>query len=157
MTAADETRILILPRIRPVTLLLFAASWIIFEWLLFGMIARQIGTFAAVAFYIVKGGLGLLLLGLAVRRVGTGLSRAMRRGRVADSAGELFGAVAGAILITLPGLIPTLIGLALFAPSVRRWAGRFFIRRQEAGTASRRKSAPGEVELDPEEWRSDRH
>ncbi len=83
-----------------------------------------------------------------MRRVGSGLPRAMRSGRVAQSAGEFFAAMAGAVLIALPGLIPTLAGLALFAPSLRRRIAGMFI-------ATRAKEDTRDIDLDPTQWRRD--
>ncbi len=154
MPSAEPPRMLVFPRLRPMTLLLFAASWLIFEWFLFSALSRQIGTFGAVVFHVAKGGFGLLLLAIVVRRVGMSLPRALRSGRIADSAGELLASMAGATLISLPGLIPTFIGLALFAPSVRRTLGSYFTRNAKTGGTSGRR--PGEIDLDRSEWSSEK-
>jgi UPF0716 family protein affecting phage T7 exclusion len=144
---------LFFPRLRPFTLLLFAASWIIFEWLLFSAMARQIGSFGAIVFYVAKGGLGLILLMIVVRRVGTGLSKALRDGRISQSAGELFASIIGAMLIALPGLIPSFFGLALFSPSLRKRCAAFFMRRTMADEERRPRSRQGrDVDLDRSEW-----
>jgi UPF0716 family protein affecting phage T7 exclusion len=154
MSSAEPPRMLIMPRIRPLTLLLFAASWLIFEWFLFSALSRQIGTFGAVLFHVAKGGFGLFLLALVVRRVGLGLPRALRNGSIAASAGELFASFAGATLIALPGLIPTFFGLALFSPSIRRKLGSLFVNRSMADTA--KASGPQEIDLEQSQWESDR-
>jgi UPF0716 family protein affecting phage T7 exclusion len=128
-------------------LLFLIAAWLIIEWILFSALARQIGGFGAMLFHISKGGIGLLLLGLVVRKVGLGLPVALREGRMAHSAGELFGAVAGATLIALPGMIPMFFGLALFSPSARRWLSRRFLSRPEAETD------PRSIDLEASQWR----
>jgi UPF0716 family protein affecting phage T7 exclusion len=154
MKASEQSGMVIFPRIRPLTLLLFAVSWVIFEWFLFRALSNQIGTFASIVFYVAKGGLGLLLLGLAVRRIGTGLPQALRQGRVGETASTLLLSVIGAVLIALPGLIPALFGIALFSPSMRRKISSWLLKRSGVDEKSRKRSE--DIELDQSQWRSDR-
>ena len=105
---------------RPIATLILgvAALWFVVEWLLFGLIAGQIGWFPTIVLSIVKGGAGLVLLGYVLRRMQLGL-RDLSKGNARFSLGEPLLAIFGAILICLPGFVATLIGLGLFAPSIR--------------------------------------
>jgi UPF0716 family protein affecting phage T7 exclusion len=131
--------------------LLVAIGWIALEYILFSALSGLIGGFAAVLFHVAKGGVGLVLLALVVRRVGLRLSAgALKPGRIAASAGELAAGVLGAMLIAVPGILPMLAGLALFAPSVRAKIARRFTA---SALEDERPARPGEVELDRSEWR----
>ena len=116
---------------RPIAtfLLGFAALWFALEWVLFGLISSHIGWFLTIALSIAKGGIGLLLLGVVLRRMQMGFRDVLGSGAPFSVAEPLL-AILGAILICLPGFVATLIGLALFAPSVRRFVIARFQTRQ---------------------------
>jgi UPF0716 family protein affecting phage T7 exclusion len=154
MNGSEQPRMMIFPRLRPLTLLLFFVSWIIFEWFLFKALSNQFGFFASMVFYVAKGGLGLLLLGLTMRRIGTGLPQALRQGKAGEAASTLLFSVLGAVLIALPGLIPALFGIAVFSPSVRKKITSLMFRQTGKGTRQQEEST--DIELDQSQWRSDR-
>jgi UPF0716 family protein affecting phage T7 exclusion len=138
--------------ISPGAILLFALAalfgWVLLEYVLFAALARHIGTPGALLFHVLKGGLGLLLLAVALRRFGRGFKAAMRQGGVTVATGNVAAAVVGAILIALPGLVPSLFGLALFAPSLRALIlARLF---------GRGPARPREIVLDRGDWREER-
>jgi UPF0716 family protein affecting phage T7 exclusion len=94
----------------------------------------------------------LLLLAITARRVGSRLSGPVSLSAVRQGAGDLFAALAACVLIAIPGVLPMLAGLALFAPSVRRRLARGFVASElNAGRRSRRDD-PGSIDLDPGEW-----
>lgn len=139
---------------RPIATLLFgfAALWMVAEWLLFGLIADQIGWFPTIVLAIFKGGFGLVLLGYVLRRMQLNL-RSMSRENVSFSLGEPLLAILGAVLICLPGFVATVIGLALFAPSIRSaLIGRF---QGAAGAAktSTPNGQPGLIDLGADDYR----
>jgi len=120
------------------------ALWLVLEWLLFSLIAGQIGWFATIVLAIFKGGFGLILLGVVLRQMQTGL-RNLDDGRHSLRLGEPLLAILGAILICLPGFVATIIGLALFAPSIRlAILNRFGQHRQ---------TNPGMIDLGPQDYR----
>lgn len=110
---------------RPIATLLFGVTmlWLVAEWMLFSLIAGQIGWFPTIVIAIFKGGFGLILLGFVLKRMQSGLRNTGRGTVSGEKAGLRLGepllAILGAILICLPGFVATVIGLALFAPSVR--------------------------------------
>ena len=156
MSASETTgRLFFLGRSPGRLVFFIVATWMIVEWLIFSALSRQIGTFGTLAFYIFKGGLGLVLLALVVRRVGFTLARSIRTrgkdGTPSFAAGELFAGILGAILIALPGILPMLAGLALFAPSVRAALQRRFL----GGAKAQGPQDPKDVVLDRSEWRGE--
>ena len=92
--------------------------WLVLEYVLFGLIAGQIGWFPTIVIAIFKGGFGLILLGYVLRRMQLNL-RDLSKENARISVGEPLLAIFGAILICLPGFVATVFGLALFAPSIR--------------------------------------
>ncbi|MCA0424964.1 MAG: FxsA family protein [Proteobacteria bacterium] len=120
--------------------------YIAVECFLFWLIAREVGILPMMAFVTLKGLVGFALFAGQLRAVFTGVAlNPVRRGLSGlGSAG--FGAL-GAFLILLPGVLTTLAGLALFAPSVRSLLLRW-VRREK------HRSARDEViTLDADEWR----
>jgi UPF0716 family protein affecting phage T7 exclusion len=139
-------------RFRWTSVLLLVAAWIIVEWVIFSAIARQIGLFTSVFLYIIKGGLGLLLLAVTARRVGARLSGPVSVSALRDGAGDLFAALAACVLIAIPGILPMLAGLALFAPSVRRRIARGFVAKGLHQARQDRHADPDSIDLEPGEW-----
>jgi UPF0716 family protein affecting phage T7 exclusion len=122
------------------------AGWMVLEIVLMQLVAARIGWGATLVLLSLKGGLGLLVLGVmttrGLRRLksGIGLAAGPQRFRM------LFG-VASGILITLPGLIPPLIGVALFTPSLQDRVLRRFGRGAPMPAQAR------EIDLSGNEWR----
>lgn len=123
--------------------LLLLGGWAVLEYALMTLIAARIGWGMTLVLLSLKGGLGLLLVGWMALR---GLRKVrLARGTLGASLSLGF-SVASGVLIALPGLVPALVGIALFSPSlrsglVRRLAGK-------AGT-----QAPRDIDLEPEAWR----
>jgi UPF0716 family protein affecting phage T7 exclusion len=132
------------------TALLFFLAWLIFEWLIFSAIAVRLGFFLTIFLYVAKGGLGLVLLAFAFRRIGLSRGRIASARNLTGVAGELAAMALGAILIAIPGILPTLAGLALFSPSVRKRLGRWFLQREAGGGRARN---PDEIDLDAGDYR----
>lgn len=123
--------------------LVLALGWIALEIALANLIAARIGWGATIALLSVKGGGGLLLVGLFVwrglRRLRSGAQGLVRGGVEAGFS------VASAVLIALPGLTPALLGIALFSPTLRlRVLG--WLRPVRAGTDR-------QIDLADGEWR----
>jgi UPF0716 family protein affecting phage T7 exclusion len=131
---------------RHLRLALYAGlGWIIAEAALFWLVAGQIGFFPTLLVMTVKGIGGFMLMAGQLRKIlGKVALRDLKNGFAAISdAGFL---ALGAFLIFLPGFIPTLAGLALFAPSVRMRIVAW-LNREKA-----RQPADGVITLDPREW-----
>lgn len=132
---------------RHLRLALYAGlAWIVAEAVLFWLVAGQIGFFPTLLLLTVKGIGGFMLLASQLRSIfGKIAVRDLKNGLAAISdAGFL---ALGAFLIFLPGFIPTLAGLALFAPSVRMRVVSWMNREKT------RRPADGIITLDPDEWR----
>lgn len=128
--------------------LVLLAGWLLLEAALLQLVAARIGWGLTLAILSIKGGIGLVLVAvLAWRgfhsiRAGAGTrpgERSLRAG---------FG-VASGILITLPGLVPPLVGLALFSPSLQE----AIIARFRAPRPS---GVPRQIDLSEEEWQETR-
>jgi UPF0716 family protein affecting phage T7 exclusion len=122
--------------------LLLVAGWLVLEYALMQLVAARIGWGATLAFLSVKGGAGLLLVGFltvkGLRNLGkTGFSR---------SGSNLMFSVISGVLITLPGLAPTLVGIALFAPSLRAALLKRFRPAQK-------REVPRDIDLSEDQWR----
>ncbi len=108
---------------RPLIILCFGvlSLWFVLEWVLFGLISHMIGVFPTVLVSIFKGGFGIILLSIVLRRflgsMRSGLFNLQNGFR--GSLMEPSLAVLGSILICLPGFLASIVGLALFAPSFR--------------------------------------
>lgn len=124
-------------------------GWLLLEIALLQLVAARIGWGATLAFLSIKGGAGLILVGYMALR---GISKLKSVAQLTPGASgfkTVFGVVSG-ILITLPGLIPPLLGIILFSPSVQtRVLRRFFGARKGA----HRPASPREIDLDSGEWR----
>ena len=117
--------------------------WLVLEYVLFGLIAAQIGWFPTIVIAIFKGGFGLILLGYVLRRMQLNL-RDLSKENARVSVGEPLLAIFGAILICLPGFVATVFGLALFAPSVR---GLILTR------VKKNRRPPGYIDLGADDYR----
>ena len=138
---------------RPIATFLFGvcALWFVVEWLLFGLIAQHLGWFLTIALSIVKGGLGLVLLGYVLRKMQLNFRRMLDGGGIRLRLAEPLLAVLGAVMICLPGFVGTLIGLSLFAPSVRlRIIGRVM---GGGATFGKSRQPPGTIELAADDYR----
>jgi len=123
------------------------AGWLLLETALLQLIAARIGWGMTLAFLSVKGGVGLLLIAVLAWR-GFHSIRANAAGPGERSLRAGFG-VASGILITLPGVVPPLIGIALFSPSLQGTILARFRRREPSGP-------PRQIDLSAEEWRETR-
>ena len=125
--------------------IILLAGWLVLEIVLLQLVSARIGWGATLAFLSIKGGLGLFLVGFLTLR---GFSRLKSISQLKPGTSALktvFGVVSG-ILITLPGLIPPLVGIALFSPSLQTAIlARFFAKTAEP--ASR------DIDLEDGEWR----
>lgn len=120
---------------------LLGAGWLVLEFVLGQLIAERIGGGPTVLFLSIKGGIGILMVGALAL---SGLKR-LGKGGPGRKGLDLAFSLASAVLITLPGLVPTLIGIALFAPSVRSWV----LRQFKTGAPE----APRDFDLAPNDWR----
>ena len=121
------------------------AGWLLLEIALLQLVAVRLGWGTTLAFLSIKGGVGLFLIGFMTFR---GFSRLKSISQLKPGASGLrtvFGVISG-ILITLPGLIPPLIGIALFSPSAQGAVlARFFGKREAA-------APPRDIDLEDSEW-----
>lgn len=128
--------------------LVLLAGWLLLEAALLQLVAARIGWGLTLAILSIKGGIGLVLVAVLAWRgfhsIRTGAGT--RPGERSLRAG--FG-VASGILITLPGLVPPLVGLALFSPSLQE----AIIARFRAPAPS---GAPRQIDLSTEEWQETR-
>ncbi len=112
------------------------------EYVLLEMLAARIGWGLVLVLLSLKGGLGLVVL--AVMTVSA--SRAIRASKDVGRLAAIGFPLASGILIALPGLIPMLVGIALFSPSLRQSVTSW--RRKRAA----RESDPRMLELQSSEW-----
>lgn len=123
--------------------LLLLAGWLVLEYALGHLIAERIGWGLTILLLSIKGGLGLLMVGAlalgGLKRLGKG-GQGPGRGGI-----DLAFSLASAILITLPGIVPTLCGIALFAPSLRA----AILRKFRAPAPE----MPRDMDLAPQDWR----
>jgi UPF0716 protein FxsA len=122
--------------------LLLGALYVVLEWFVASWLASLIGWWGVIVVVLV-----LVITGVAVmRRAGTAAFRSLRPvqvdgvtvapgmtqdmaeqvGRDVGDAGTLF--VAG-LLIAVPGIVTSVVGLVLLIPPVRRWTRRTVARR----------------------------
>ncbi|WP_395667020.1 FxsA family protein [Methylocella sp.] len=135
---------------------LFLFLWLLAEFAAFAMVTKAVGLMGALLLCLATSLAGAAML----RRVGVsaafGLRRAMAT-RQADPAladglsraAMMDGALAGlgALLLILPGFVSDFFGVALAAPSVRKWA-----QERLGGGGSRGARAPDLLDLEPQEW-----
>ena len=124
-------------------------GWIILELALAKLIAVRFGWGPVVVLHALKGGVGLLLCGLVVMHGFRRLGRWLQAPERSDGPQRLGFHVASAVLMAIPGLVPMLVGIALFSPSMRAWlSARFGPQGRDSG--------PREIDLDIGEWRETR-
>lgn len=121
------------------------AGWLLLEIALLQLVAARIGWGATLAFLSIKGGLGLLVIGIMTVRGFSRLKSISQLKPGATGLRTIFGVVSG-ILITLPGLIPPLLGIALFSPSLQHAVLRRFPGAKQAAPSR-------DIDLDEGEWR----
>lgn len=121
------------------------AGWLLLEIALLQLVAARIGWGATLAFLSIKGGVGLFLIGYMTVRGFARLKSITQIKPGASGLGTVFGLISG-ILITLPGLIPPLIGVVLFSPSAQRAVLKRFFGPKEA-------PHPRNFDLETGEWR----
>lgn len=129
--------------------LIVLAGWLLLEIALFQLVAARVGWGMTLGFISIKGGIGLLLIGFLAWRGLTRLKSLALKPLAKVIPGEarfqaLFG-IASGILITLPGFLPSLVGVALFSPSLRR-----VLLARFSGSAA--KPTPKDFDLDSGEW-----
>lgn len=121
-------------------------GFIMLEAVLFWLLSGHFGVFPVMVFVALKGFAGFALLARHLREVLRSMAlNPLRRGL--NGIGSTGLSALGAFLIFLPGIATTLIGLALFAPSVRGGLVRL-IRREKS-----RNPRENIVTLDADEWR----
>jgi UPF0716 family protein affecting phage T7 exclusion len=98
--------------------LILLGGWLVLEIALMQLVSARIGWGATLAFLSIKGGIGLVLIGFLAFRGLAALKNPANRVPGSQSIRTGFG-VASGILITLPGLVPPLVGIALFSPSLQ--------------------------------------
>ncbi len=133
--------------------LILLAGWLLLETALLQLVAARIGWGATLVFLSIKGGIGLFLIGFLTIR---GFSRLRQNIETKNFGGlpgsgslrAIFG-IASGILITLPGLIPPLLGVILFSPSVQQAVLKRFLGAA-SGTAEKPRSK--EFDLEADEW-----
>lgn len=130
----------VFPALRPFLILI--AGWMVLEFVLLELLAARLGWGTVLVLVSLKGGLGLIALVLITMMAG----RAARRRQGVDRIAALTFPMASGILIALPGLIPMLVGIALFSPSLRKGVTEWWQRR------SAPPDDPRLVELPASEW-----
>lgn len=123
------------------------AGWLLLEAALLQLVAARIGWAMTLAILSVKGGIGLLLIAVLAWR-GFHSIRANAAGPGERSLRAGFG-VASGVLITLPGIVPPLVGIALFSPSLQAAILARFRR-------SKPEEPPRQIDLSADEWRETR-
>lgn len=129
-----------LPGLRP--LLILIGGWIMLESVVMMLISARIGWGSVLIFLSIKGGLGLLALVWLTLRA----AREARRKITEQRLGDLVFPVLSGILIALPGLVPMLVGIALFSPSLREGVRSWWKRRAQP------EPDPRLIELPDSEW-----
>lgn len=122
-----------------------ALLWLVGECVLFWLASSTFGVFPTLAFLALKGIGGMMLLATSLKTAMRGFAlNPLSRG-VTGLGASGFSAL-GAFLILLPGFATSLLGLALFAPSVRTGILNW-IRRDK-----RRNKQDAIITLDSQEW-----
>src|ERR1700737_3115154 len=111
----------------PVVIVIYFTLWLGAELAAFGAVVHAIGFVGAILLCILTSLAGLAML----RRIGVSAALQLRQAAVKNATernglskvklldGTLTGL--GAVLLILPGFVSDLVGLALAAPSFRRW------------------------------------
>lgn len=116
-------------------------AWPLVEIGLFVAIGGQIGVWATLAWVILSGMLGVLVLRLTAARSALRLRDGLQALRApgAELAGGLFGLIAGVLLI-LPGFLTDAIGLLLLIPPLQRALARGLLARAVVATRGQRRA-----------------
>ena len=118
--------------------LLAVALWIVLELLVLKAMVGRIGIGLTLTLLILKGGLGLVVLGILMARSARKLGQ--------EALGSFGFRIASGVLIALPGFVATLLGLALFSPSLRGFIASLISRQTS-------QSRPDDVlDLSPDQW-----
>jgi UPF0716 family protein affecting phage T7 exclusion len=125
--------------------LILLGGWLLLEVALLQLVSARVGWGITLAFLSIKGGIGLVLVGVLAYRGFNSLRNPAgdRPGGRSISAG--FG-VASGILITLPGLLPPLLGIALLSPSLQSAILARFAPAPATGS-------PKAFDLEASDWR----
>ncbi|MGA0540598.1 FxsA family protein [Neotabrizicola sp. VNH66] len=132
-------------------------AWPLAEIALFVLIGGEIGLWATLAWVLLSGFLGMLILRLEVARGAVMLRQGARGGvglREGAAVGGLFRALAGVMLI-LPGFLTDAIGLLLLLPPVQKALSAAVMSRVTivgAGMASGGRSRPAGEDVIDGEW-----
>ena len=129
--------------------LVFLIAWIAIELVLMKLVANRFGWGTTILLHALKGGFGMMLLGWLTMRGLVRLRAGVETGQVAHDAVNGAFAIASAVLIAIPGLAPSLLGIALFSPSLRSWIMRRF-------ALTERPTDPRQIDLDAADWRETR-
>lgn len=121
-------------------------GWIALEIALAQLLAARIGWGALILLMTIKGGAGLLLVGVAMIAGLRNIAAAARDGAGLPTIQAAGFTVASAVLLVLPGIAPTFLAGALFAPSLRAWLVALWHKRHQ-------EPDPREIDLSATEWR----
>ena len=124
--------------------LILVLGWVALEAAFAKLVANSFGWGFTVALHSIKGGIGLILLGVIGGSALMRLARGSHKLSIHGISQTGFGLLS-AVLIALPGLIPALIGLALYSPSMRVKCLAWF--------RPLRKSPPRQIELAPADYK----
>lgn len=131
------------------------ALWLIGEFVVFSLVAQQIGVDGAVIATLLTSLAGILLL----RRLGVSARQKIaeilnRSGDIAflapERMGAGFAAALGSLLLILPGFLTDALGIFLLVRSGWDWRGSGSSR---SDSQSHFGSRPQTVELSPQDWR----
>lgn len=141
----------------PGQIMVWLGLWLLAEFAAFSLVVHMLGFAGAIFLCLATSIAGAAML----RNVGLSAAINLRHGLVRrpdedDGLAKeamVDGALAGlgSILLILPGFVSDFLGLALAAPSIRsQLAG--WLHGRSAQPAPTRRSAPKEIELEPQEW-----
>ena len=132
------------------TIAIAMLAWPVAEIVAFVVVASTWGFLEAVLLVVLSS-----LLGVVVLRQFGGSAQRLRDGVFASTAfGEGMGPVLAGLLLLIPGLVSSAVGVLVLLPLTRRWL-LALLRRLLAGApgrASSRASDPDVIDLAPEEW-----
>lgn len=128
-------------------------AWIAAEIVVFAILVHNLGFGGTILLDLLTSVIGVVML----KRIGSDAARSLRRAMAGGEPPEgalldgMLGAL-GAVLLILPGFVANLAGLALAAPSVRRWTTRTF-GGAAPGSQARRPARADVIDLSPDDWK----